>query len=613
MKICDKDKDEYAVIKAGIIRETAEQGKNVDQLESTFDSPCHRYFDLELSAKDRIFMKDYYSALEKLTEIYDDVIERKKEVSLGSGFSDLVNFGLNSHIFKFQFLYAELLKRNEITRLLLLLVLQLPKCRLAPSNVKLIEKYTWCENDNAKDYPISDSFCWNISEKDVEELKKLVESKTCGLSNCDCLVKSGGYCLEYLKKYIDMTSRDVGIPDYDPNIYGPLNLSDSVVNIAKAEESETIIENQKSIDAIEDLEAEYSTEIFGEPENEIYPKDWGKGISAGVRKYCGNEEKINPLLIEKFNDYCFGSISTNDNKEEETYYCDFSKMLPNRNKKQVETPTISKETPSAGSSSKIVMEKSVELSSDSSTDTLKELGSLKESVKGSEPTTFLKTPKSLQKLTPSPRKGKKELPPRLKSALNDIEKLKSKSESEIQKQKNLWRNENDKGSLIVDLSSATQNVNLGENSEIIRLCANLEMGKLEDSSGDPGKEEIESKPKKSVSNKKNAQKSVKKKDSKYQKTRKVTIVEEYVKEEKTPKYIKVNFPGALQETSSKLNDPVPSDLKIALEALVYACNNQHDDFMREIYNQIYKKFAFADLNKEQDFLLDKLLKKNWPH
>ncbi|XP_055641722.1 40-kDa huntingtin-associated protein [Toxorhynchites rutilus septentrionalis] len=105
-----------SVTKAAIIRELKEINPNVEII-SNFSSPCHRIWDLEQSAEDSIKFHDYVAAFEKLTEIYDDIIERRCEA-----------------------LYPEVMKRVEITRLLLLCILQLP-----PSvryDHKFIERYS---------------------------------------------------------------------------------------------------------------------------------------------------------------------------------------------------------------------------------------------------------------------------------------------------------------------------------------------------------------------------------------------------------------------------------------------------------------------------------------
>ncbi|XP_053676193.1 uncharacterized protein LOC128726410 [Anopheles nili] len=105
-----------SVIGAAIIRELKEVNPNVE-LTSDFNSPCHRIWDLEQSAEESIAARDYVAAFEKLSEIYDNLTERKCEM-----------------------LYQDVVKRIEVSRLLLLCLLQLP-----PSvryDHKFIERYS---------------------------------------------------------------------------------------------------------------------------------------------------------------------------------------------------------------------------------------------------------------------------------------------------------------------------------------------------------------------------------------------------------------------------------------------------------------------------------------
>lgn len=106
-----------AVMKAAIIREMKKIHPNCDQT-SEFVSPAHRAYELEMDANRCIRSTDYETALDKLTEIYDDIIERKVQT-----------------------IYAKLLRTHEITRILLMLLLDLPPARQAPSNVKLLERF----------------------------------------------------------------------------------------------------------------------------------------------------------------------------------------------------------------------------------------------------------------------------------------------------------------------------------------------------------------------------------------------------------------------------------------------------------------------------------------
>jgi factor VIII intron 22 protein len=111
--------EDDSVMKTCIIREMRELNKNLN-LTSDFNSASHRIHDLEVASNDNIMSRDFIGALEKLTEIVDDITERKETAS-----------------------YSEVMKRNEINRLLLLLLLELPPSRQSPSSLKLVEKYSW--------------------------------------------------------------------------------------------------------------------------------------------------------------------------------------------------------------------------------------------------------------------------------------------------------------------------------------------------------------------------------------------------------------------------------------------------------------------------------------
>lgn len=108
-----------SVMKACIIREMRELNNNLS-LTSDFNSACHRIYDLELASNKNIKSNDFIGALEKLTEIVDDITERKE---------------INS--------YQDVMRRNEVSRVLLLQLLELPPSRQSPSSLKLLEKYTW--------------------------------------------------------------------------------------------------------------------------------------------------------------------------------------------------------------------------------------------------------------------------------------------------------------------------------------------------------------------------------------------------------------------------------------------------------------------------------------
>lgn len=104
-------------IRASVIRQLKTIDPHTDQT-STFESPLLRYEDLKRAAIVDIKEEHYQNALNKLTDISDDIIERKKEAY-----------------------HPAVLEYAEITRLLLLLHLEMPPAALAPSNAALLERY----------------------------------------------------------------------------------------------------------------------------------------------------------------------------------------------------------------------------------------------------------------------------------------------------------------------------------------------------------------------------------------------------------------------------------------------------------------------------------------
>lgn len=147
-----------SVTKAAIIRELKEINPNVE-ITSNFSSPSHRIWDLEQSAEENIKSRDYVAAFEKLTEIYDDVTERRCED-----------------------LYLQVMQRVEVSRLLLLCLLQLP-----PSvryDGKFIERYSSIgENNQAIVSPRGSEI---VSEHLFFMLQSLVVS--CQAKDMDSLV-----------------------------------------------------------------------------------------------------------------------------------------------------------------------------------------------------------------------------------------------------------------------------------------------------------------------------------------------------------------------------------------------------------------------------------------
>lgn len=113
--------EDDSVMKAAIIREIKKINPNAENT-TNFNSPSHRIYDLDLSASQSIRNCDFVTALEKLTELYDDINERKVEDY-----------------------YSDVLVRNELSRLFLLLILELPPSRQSPSHIKLLENYSCIE------------------------------------------------------------------------------------------------------------------------------------------------------------------------------------------------------------------------------------------------------------------------------------------------------------------------------------------------------------------------------------------------------------------------------------------------------------------------------------
>lgn len=104
-------------MKAAVIREMKEINPNYE-VTSNFVSPPHRAQDLDLDANVCIENGNFECALEKITEICDDIAERK----------------VNEY-------YEDILRKHEITLILLILLLEYPSSRQSPSNVKLYESF----------------------------------------------------------------------------------------------------------------------------------------------------------------------------------------------------------------------------------------------------------------------------------------------------------------------------------------------------------------------------------------------------------------------------------------------------------------------------------------
>lgn len=109
--------DDNSILKAAVIREMKQVNSNCE-ITSNFVSPAHRAHELDLAAIECIQCGNFECALEKITEVYDDVSERKVK-----------------HF------YEDVLRAHEVTIILLILLLELPSARQSPSNIKLYESF----------------------------------------------------------------------------------------------------------------------------------------------------------------------------------------------------------------------------------------------------------------------------------------------------------------------------------------------------------------------------------------------------------------------------------------------------------------------------------------
>ncbi|CRK93793.1 CLUMA_CG007321, isoform A [Clunio marinus] len=153
------------VMRTCIIREIKELNKDLNTT-SDFNSASHRIYDLEQASNENIRVNDFIGALEKLTEIVDDVTERKVNSS-----------------------YFDVMKRNEVSRLLLLLILELPPSRQSPSHIKLLEKYTW--NHESFDIEMATIIKTQHNQILDENLVLLLETLVCSFQNMqiDCVME----------------------------------------------------------------------------------------------------------------------------------------------------------------------------------------------------------------------------------------------------------------------------------------------------------------------------------------------------------------------------------------------------------------------------------------
>lgn len=136
-----------SALKAGIVRAIKSIQPDAEAT-SNFSSPSHRIFDLVKSANQKIRHEEFMAALEKLTEICDNISERKVE--------------------RF---YKDLMNNVEISSLLLLLLLELPPARLSPFHIRVLDKYSMDDNER-----IADQSSRILTRKTLLYLQSLVGS-----------------------------------------------------------------------------------------------------------------------------------------------------------------------------------------------------------------------------------------------------------------------------------------------------------------------------------------------------------------------------------------------------------------------------------------------------
>lgn len=145
-------KDDSAM-KAAVIREMKEINPSYE-VTSNFVSPAHRAQDLDLTANECIESGNFESALEKITEICDDIVERKVDE-----------------------FYQDILRTHEITLILLILLLEYPSARQSPSNVKLYEYFA---NDiHRSETNELTAFGQRHSRHTLESIRSLIEACKC--------------------------------------------------------------------------------------------------------------------------------------------------------------------------------------------------------------------------------------------------------------------------------------------------------------------------------------------------------------------------------------------------------------------------------------------------
>lgn len=116
--------EDFGVLRVGVIRAIRSINPHFEET-SDFASPCHRIFELETSAIERILLEDYQSALHSFADIFDNIFERKKEI-----------------------LYKDLLQRIQTYMILLLSIFN-----LNPQKTNFMKSYEKYVCDFCDDFP----------------------------------------------------------------------------------------------------------------------------------------------------------------------------------------------------------------------------------------------------------------------------------------------------------------------------------------------------------------------------------------------------------------------------------------------------------------------------
>lgn len=116
--------ENVGVLRVGVIRAIRRINPHFEET-SDFSSPCHRIFELEASAVERILLEDYQSAIQHFADIFDNIFERKTEL-----------------------LYKDLLQRIQTYTILLLSIFN-----LNPQKTSFMKSYEKYVCDFCDDFP----------------------------------------------------------------------------------------------------------------------------------------------------------------------------------------------------------------------------------------------------------------------------------------------------------------------------------------------------------------------------------------------------------------------------------------------------------------------------